>query len=143
MKKEIYLYFEEGLPTTTAQQKGECIRFKIVDGHRVPYIQHYKKAKVSNMRTEFEYKLKRHRPEHPAEGPVRLTVILYFSIKDRKLWGRYKTRKPDCSNYIKEIEDAMSSVGFWDDDAQIAELRVIKYYAEKATIYIRVEDLEP
>ena len=142
MKNEFYLKFENGLPTTTAQQKGECIRYKITNGQKVPYIQHYKKAKVSVMRQEFELKLKRFKPATPATGPVSLTVILYFSIKDKKLWGCHKPKKPDCSNYVKEIEDAMSAVGFWQDDSQIAELRVIKYYAETAAIFIRVEDLE-
>lgn len=142
MKTEFYLRFEEGLPTTTAQEKGECIRYKISDGQRVPYIHHFKKEKVSNMRQELELKLKRFRPKTPATGPVRLTVVLYFSIKDRKLWGKYKTRKPDCSNYVKEIEDAMTATGYWNDDSQISDLRVIKYYSEKATIFIRVEDLE-
>lgn len=143
MKNEFCIRFEGSLPTTTAQEKGECIRYKIVDGRRVPYIQHFKKDKVSIMRQELELKLKKYRPQHPAEGPVRLTVCLNFSVKDKKLWGTYKTKKPDCSNYVKELEDAMTSVGFWKDDSQISDLRVIKYYSEVPTIYIKVEDLAP
>lgn len=143
MKTEFNLIFEEGLPTTTAQEKGECIRYKVVNGRRVPFIQHYKKAKVSVMRQELELKFKRYRPQHPAEGPVRLEVILYFSIKDRKLWGTYKTKKPDCSNYIKEVEDALGAVGFWRDDAQVSDLHVVKFYSERAGMTVRVEDLEP
>lgn len=143
MKKEMFLDFPEGLPTTTAQEKGECIRYKISEGRRVPYIHHFKKVKVSAFRTQLEYMLKRHKPKTPSEGPVRVMIILYFNIKDKKLWGKYKTKRPDCSNYVKEIEDAMTSVGYWKDDSQICDLRVIKYYASDATIFIRVEDPEP
>ena len=138
MKKTFYLHFEDGLPKGTAQQKGEAIRYK--NGR--PYIQHYKKAKVEAMRTEFILRLKPHAPRIPTDKPVRLCVWFAFDIKDRKLWGKYKTRKPDCDNYVKELKDAMTDAGFWLDDAQVADLRVIKTYAEKGTIAVTVEDLE-
>lgn len=143
MTNEIFLHFESGMPTGTAQEKGECIRYRIVDGRRVPYIHHFKKPEVEAMRRIFELSLKKHRPKKPAEGPVRLKVILYFDVKERKLWGKYKTKRPDCDNYVKELKDAMTSVGFWNDDAQVVDLRVVKYYAEKATIFIQWEELDP
>ena len=143
MKNEFFLRFENGMPKATAQQKGECIRYKIHGGRRVPYIHHFKKAGVSAARQEFELKLKRYRPKQKATGPIRLTVILYFDKKSpKKAWGTYKITRPDCDNYAKELIDSMTAVGFWEDDAQIADLRVIKYYAESATIFVRTEDLE-
>ena len=36
----------------------------------------------------------------------------------------------------------MTELGFWKDDSQIVDLRLVKYYAEQATIYIKVEELE-
>ena len=36
----------------------------------------------------------------------------------------------------------MTELGFWIDDAQVSDLHVVKRYAEKATIYIKVEDLD-
>lgn len=143
MKNEIILNFENGMPSGTAQEKGECIRYKIVNGRRVPYIHHFKKPEVEAMRRIFELKLKRYRPEKPAGGPVRLKVILYFDIKERKLWGNYKTTRPDCDNYVKELKDAMTTVGFWRDDAQVVDLQVVKRYADKATIFIEWEGLDP
>ena len=140
---EFYLRFPEGMPKGTQQEKGECIRYRIENGRRVPYIHHYKKENVSAARKEFEYKLKRYKPEKPTDAPVRLTVIFYFDIKEKKKWGHYKTKRPDASNLIKELEDSMTSMGFWYDDSQVADLRIIKYYAESATVYIRVEELEP
>ena len=140
--QEIYLYFENGLPKGTAQEKGECIRYKIINGKKLPYIHHFKKEQVEAMRREFEIRLKRYAPAHPTDKPVKLMVCLFFDIKSpKKLWGTYKTKRPDCDNYVKELKDAMTSCGFWEDDAQVADLRVIKRYAEKGEIYIRLEEL--
>lgn len=143
MKTEFYLHFPEGLPRATAQQKGESIKYKRIDGKVLPYIDHYRKPKVQALRNELALKMKRYRPEQTSEKPIRLTVILYFDIKaPKKLWGTYKTTKPDCDNYVKEIKDVMTLLKFWKDDNQVVDLRVVKYFAEKGTIFIRMEELE-
>lgn len=36
----------------------------------------------------------------------------------------------------------MTDLKFWNDDAQVVDLRVIKRYSEKATIYISMEELD-
>lgn len=143
MKNEMYLQFPEGLPRATAQQKGETIRYKKVKGKLIPYIEHYRKPQVQYLRNLLTYKLKRYKPEKPSDKPIRLTVILYFDVKSpKKLWGTYKTTKPDCDNYVKEIKDVMTVLGFWEDDNQVVDLHVIKYFAEMGTIFIRLEELE-
>ena len=87
--------------------------------------------------------MKKYRPKHPPDRPIRLMVCLYFNIsKPKKLWGKYKTTRPDCDNYVKEIKDIMTDLKFWNDDAQVVDLRVIKRYSEKATIYISMEELD-
>lgn len=139
MNKQFYLYFENGMPKGTAQQKGEAIRYK----NGVPYIQHYKKDNVSAARQEFCWKLKQYAPKKPSEGPVVLYVWFIFDTKNKKLWGQYKTTRPDCDNYVKELKDAMTDCGFWEDDAQVVDLRIIKTYAEKAAICINIKDAEP
>ena len=143
MKTEFYLHFPEGLPRATAQMKGEAIRYKKVNGKILPYIDHYRKPNVQALRNELTLKMKRYRPEQTSDKPIRLTVILYFDIKaPKKLWGTYKTTKPDCDNYVKEIKDVMTLLKFWKDDNQVVDLRVVKYFAEKGTIFIRMEELE-
>lgn len=143
MKTEFYLHFPEGLPRATSQEKGEAIRYKRVEGRILPYIDHYRKPKVQALRNELTLKMKRYRPEQTSDKPIRLTVILYFDIKaPKKLWGTYKTTKPDCDNYVKEIKDVMTLLKFWKDDNQVVDLRVVKYFAEKGTIFIRMEELE-
>ena len=143
MKNEFYLRFDQGLPRATAQMKGETIKYKKINGKIVPYIDHYRKPSVQMLRNLLTYKMKRYKPDKPSEKPIRLTVILYFDIKQpRKLWGTYKTTKPDCDNYVKEIKDVMTDLGFWKDDNQVVDLHIIKYYAEKGTIFIRLEEIE-
>ena len=34
MRHEIFLYFDNGLPRTTAQEKGETVKYKFVNGKR-------------------------------------------------------------------------------------------------------------
>lgn len=143
MKNEFYLHFEEGMPKGTAQQHGERIAYKRIGGRLVPFIEHYRKANVQLARNMFTVKMKPYRPKQPSDRPIRLVVCLYFNIsKPQKLWGKYKTTRPDCDNYVKEIKDVMTDLKFWNDDAQVVDLRVIKRYSEKATIYISLEELD-
>lgn len=137
MNKSFILQFEEGMPKGTAQQKGMAIRYK--NGR--PYIQHYKKDKVDSARQAFIYKLKRYAPATPSESPVRLNIWLCFDVKDRHLWCKYKPTRPDADGYVKEFIDAMGECGFFKDDSQVVDLRVIKTYAEKASIFVQWEEL--
>ena len=139
MPEKIFLNFET-MPKGTAQQKGECIRYRIMNGKRVPYIHHFKKDSVLNSAEEFKWKLKRFQPDTPSKLPIRLKVIFYYDIKQKKLWNTYKTTRPDADNAVKELIDAMGN--FWEDDSQIVDLQVIKRYAEKANIYIEWEEIK-
>lgn len=139
MQKVINLFFEEGLPRATAQQKGEAVRYT---RSGQAYIQHYKKEKVKALHNEFAYRLKRYAPPVPSEDPIRLIVFLGFDVKEKQLWGKYKTTRPDGDNYIKELKDVMTEIGFWKDDAQVVDERVVRTYAEKGSITIQVETLK-
>lgn len=145
MKIDFFLHFEDGMPSGTAQMKGERISYKFdpKTKKRVPYIDHYRRPEVQALRNRLTYMMKRYRPEQPSGKPIRLTMIFYFDIKSpKKLWGKYKTTRPDVENFYKECADVMTECGFWSDDSQIVDLRLMKYYAEKATIYIKMEELE-
>ena len=143
MKNEFYLHFEDGMPKGTAQMKGERIAYRFIGGRKAPYIDHYRKPEVQASRNQLTLMMKKYRPKEPSDRPIRLVVCLYFDIsKPKKLWGKYKTTRPDCDNYVKEIKDVMTDLKFWNDDAQVVDLRVIKRYSEKATIYISLEELD-
>lgn len=141
LNNHFILRFEEGMPKGTAQQKGECVRYKFVGDKKVPYIHHFKKASVSGVRNILEWKLKPYRPERPVEGSVRLFVVFYFDVKERSKWGKYKPTRADLDNLVKECIDAMVSAGFFKDDSLIVDLHAKKYYAEKASIFIDWEEI--
>ena len=130
--KDKFILELETMPKATAQMK----RF---NGHTHTYF----KSKTL-METERIYRtlLAPHRPKAPVEGAVRLFIILYFDKKSpKKLWGTYKTTRPDADNFCKALIDQMTQVGFWTDDSQIVDLRIKKYYAEKASIFIEWEEV--
>lgn len=142
---EFFLNFDNGLPHSTSQMKGERIRYKFDPNTKkaVPYIDHYRRPQVQVLRNMLTGKMFQYRPKQPSEKPIRLTVILYFNIKaPKKIWGKHKMTKPDCDNYVKEIKDVMTALKFWKDDNQVVDLRVVKYYAEKGTIFIRLEEID-
>lgn len=132
MKDQFLLTFEGGMPRGTAQQK----RFNSRTGH------YFKDKKLEALETAFFYSLKPHRPKEPSEAPIRLDVWLAFDIKGpQRVWGSWKATKPDVDNYCKALIDQMTKVGFFEDDAQVVDLRVRKTYAEKASIFIQWEEL--
>lgn len=85
---------------------------------------------------------------HPLTCPVRLTCVIYRAVP--KSWSRRKradaiadkirpTTKPDVSNVIKGIEDALNGV-WYADDSQIVEYGLIgKWYAEEPRVYVRLD----
>jgi Holliday junction resolvase RusA-like endonuclease len=131
MKDKFILEFET-MPKGTAQQKR-------YDGRRGIY---FKSKTLLETERIYRAKLLPHQPGHPSDAPIRLFIVLYFDKKSpKKLWGTYKTTRPDADNFCKALIDQMTQVGFWTDDSQIVDLRIKKYYAEKASIFIEWEEV--
>lgn len=69
------------------------------------------------------------RPDRPYAEAVRLTVqFLLPRPKSLPKRVREHTKRPDCGNLLKAVEDALSAI-VYVDDAQIVELHVAKVYA--------------
>lgn len=80
-------------------------------------------------------------------GPLALTLRADF-VRPAS-WSRkkaaatvWRTSKPDISNIVKIVEDAMNGVVF-ADDSQIVQITAQKRYAEKPGIVVTVQTLEP
>lgn len=79
----------------------------------------------------------------PLNGPLRLRLTFFLQAPknlDAKLRAGKNiahVKKPDLSNIIKGIEDALKGICY-HDDSQIVELRATKAYAVKET-YVLVE----
>ncbi len=83
------------------------------------------------------------------EGPVRVSIAAYLPIPSSWSGKRQRmaeaglikpTKRPDCDNYLKAALDSCNGIVF-RDDAQVIDARVVKAYARKPRLEIRVESL--
>lgn len=109
----------------------------------------YDPAKSRNYKQYIQLVARGYAPKKPMEGALSMTVKIYrpmlknFSKKRRQEAeaGLYRpTTKPDNSNYIKGIEDALNGV-IYKDDSQIVSSKIEKYYSENPRVEIRVEEV--
>lgn len=82
-------------------------------------------------------------------GPAQVTIEIRLAIpqsarkRDVPLMrsGEIKpTKKPDCSNVAKLLEDALNKV-LWHDDSQVTDLVVRKRWAEADSVTVEVRAL--
>ena len=139
MKDQFYLHFDT-MPKGTAQQKR-------YNGKSHTY---FKDDKLLNAETEFKLALLPYRPAIPCTKPIKLIVWFAFDTKNKRLWGKpidgvtlyeYKATRPDTDNYIKLFKDVMVKTGFFKDDSIVVDERIIKTYAEKATIMVSYQEI--
>lgn len=93
-------------------------------------------------------------PTAPLSGPLHLT--LHFRMPRPKSHYRtgknagmmrpdapnYHSSKPDADNLTKAVKDAMTLLGFWRDDGQVAITIVEKTYALHPGCEVKVRQLE-
>lgn len=84
------------------------------------------------------------------EGPIRMRIDAFFSMpkstskkqRDRMLNNEIRpTKKPDGDNVGKVICDALNKLAY-QDDSQIVEMSINKYYAEQPRVEIQIEEIE-
>ena len=128
----------------TAQQRPRHARF---GGHNVTYKSATQKA---NERT-LEACLLQYRPEKPLCGPLELSFSAIFPVprswtkkrREAALRGEmWHTARPDTDNLAKQLKDAMTRLGFWEDDRQVAAYgRCEKKYGERGAWRVSVRTL--
>ncbi len=83
--------------------------------------------------------------------PIKFYAEIYrktpssFSKKKKLLAEEKKilpTPRPDWDNYAKGICDGVKSL-FWEDDSQICDGQVKKFYSERPRIYVKIEEIKP
>lgn len=91
-------------------------------------------------------------PNEPFNQPLKLIVDFYFTrpqshfksgknshiLKDSA--PLYHTCRPDSSNCLKVVEDALNKV-YWRDDSVLCEVGVRKRYSENPRIEIKIYSL--
>lgn len=86
-------------------------------------------------------------PAEPLDGPIALRVTFNLprpkahlkkdgSVKDgAPLWH---TSRPDLDNYVKAVCDALTQIGMWRDDNQVADMSLRKQYGPQAGAFVEV-----
>lgn len=125
-------------PKASSQQKGA---FKTPAG-----IRFFKKAPVVQTERSLMALFQPHIPLTPFDGPISLCVVYSFPWRKSELKSNLmrgvlaNDTRPDASNIIKCLEDVMTTLRFWNDDGQIADLRVRKQWANWSGIQITITD---
>lgn len=127
-------------PKQTAQSVSRIFRRK--DG--TPFIG----KKNNTSKSELLCLLKDYVPEKPFTRAVELIISWCYAWrasepkKNRKLGYKYCTTKPDVDNICKQLNDCMTRLGYWVDDALVAKLTFEKMWCEEPHITITIRELE-
>lgn len=128
-------------PKATSQSAGK--RIVIVRGRPV----FFKNKKAQSAENDLTLLSAPYAPATPIAGPICLEIEFVFpwrksEPKRRLALGRVPhTSKPDCSNIVKMLEDCLTKLGFWKDDGQVADLRVIKAWGDNVGITVTINNL--
>ena len=84
-----------------------------------------------------------------ARYALKMDIKAFFKIpkstskkqKERMLTGEIRpTKKPDMDNIVKAVADALNGIAY-EDDKQIIECSIKKYYTEKERIEVEIENI--
>lgn len=87
-------------------------------------------------------------PPFPTGMPLSIDVVIWQQIpksvskkkREDMLHKRLlPTKKPDCSNVLKAIEDGLNGVAY-ADDSQIVQVSVVKYYGEYPETIVSISE---
>lgn len=81
-------------------------------------------------------------------SPVRVIIMAHFRPpkKSKKVVGDMlaghilPTKKPDVDNVAKIILDGLNRIA-WDDDTQVVDLSVSKYYSDEPRVAVMIEEI--
>lgn len=139
-----------GEPVGKGRARSATRKRRDSSGKLVSYIAHITPEKTE----EYELKVKLAAKEAmngyaAISGPVMLELKIYVGIaaswpkKKRELaisGAMYPTKKPDSSNILKAIEDAMNEVSY-ADDAQITDHHIKRRFSETPRVDVIITPL--
>ena len=115
------------------------------------FVQTYDPAKCRDYKTYIRLLAGKTYKGPPLEGAIFLRVMVYRHPPAS--WGKVRiaaalagqirpTTKPDLTNLVKGIEDALNGL-VWTDDARIVEQHTGKWYADRPRVEIEIKELAP
>ena len=128
MNKPITIMLPIVPPTKTHQNK------KIVNIGKHAKLADTKELKL--VISDYLTLLKPYQPARPLTGPVSLKS----EPKKNRIGLIPKTTKPDWDNLAKTLQDVLTRLRFWEDDAQVYSASVDKWWGEEPQITITVQE---
>lgn len=132
-------------PTITAQQKGQRV---VVPKHGKPFVHHFVKKEVEAAQKQFSRALFPFLPKQPMLGPLRIVEEWRWPWREsepkrnRAMGWKWKDVAPDFENISKALVDEMGKLGFFKNDGQICDGRVLKKWSDIPGIRITLEKLD-
>lgn len=102
------------------------------------------RPELQQAKAMLEELLVKHQPHEPLRGAVRLELSFTWPWlaghpkRLRALSFIPRTTKPDCSNLAKTIEDRLAALRFIENDANVVDLRVSKWFGDVPGIAVKV-----
>ena len=87
-----------------------------------------------------------HAPTSPLSGPLMLAVRFVFPFRKSETKQRIamglipNDARPDCDNLVKLVGDVLTKLRFYNDDGQICDLRVSKFWGERVGISVEISE---
>lgn len=123
-------YFDQ-IPAGTAQQKR-------VNHHTGRF---FESKTVREARALYREQLEQFAPETPLTNPISMTIVFCYATKDKKKVAQPKTSRPDVDNMVKLVLDVMTECGYWEDDSQVAILKIEKFWNTTASVEFWIEEV--
>ena len=128
-------------PRSTHQMRQ---RLYTVGGKARMYTSRTNKAAVESQ-TLLEL-IRPHRPAEPMTGPLRLCVSWYYPYrksepKKNRTEDLWCDTRPDCDNLTKGLCNILTTLQFWGNDSQVANLQFKKKWVETPRIEILIRKL--
>lgn len=123
-------------------------KFSTVNGHAVAYTPKKTANYETLVKLSYQQQCGDCKP-YEKDVPLIATIHAYFpipkSVSKRKreiMQGGLvpHTKKPDADNLAKAVLDALNGIAY-QDDSQIAALRVTKYYSEEPHVDVEIHEL--
>jgi len=131
-------------PKTTASSGQRVITNKTTGKS---FIGQYEKSKAKQAKNTLIGLLLPFQPADPLEGPVRIDVTWRHPWrksepkKNRADGWRWCDKRPDADNLLKFLFDVLTTLRFWNDDGQAAQVIVNKEWGDEPGIHIEMEEL--
>lgn len=101
----------------------------------------YEPIGVKEARAKYEAYFFKHKPQTRFTQPLGVTLVFQFKERNPKQRGRPKVTRPDLDNMAKLPLDVLTRLEYWNDDNQIADLRLVKVYGEVEGIGLTIKEM--